>query len=266
MASVTTTGFTKLGSIVTPRGVLGEAHSRATSDQMGVVAEVIGAPSSFSTELQNCVICVEDRFGPDGTRMHAPRLAGGALALGLMWHFLYGGDHLSDCLGELKKLGFYLVLHEDCGALKLAPTLVPERLSDPEADGYKVLQKLGLVTDTDARTLISAWAKHLPEGFFDIDECRKVVDEVEDIVGEHNAVAAVVSLKTGESFVGGPTLSERTNGLLAFAFDPWAARVNGQRMGVALAKTQAAIRLGQVFTAEVLLQLAGPDLSIVVHE
>ena len=266
MASTTFAQQVTLGDIAVTHGGLGPKHAHAAQDQLENAIRILSDNSSYSADLENCVICVDDRLSPNGLRKHAPRLAGGALSLGLMYHLLYDGDTLSDCLRELKRLGFYLVMHNDCGALQLAPSLIPERLSNIEADGYKMLEALGLETDDSLRRRIATWASSLSKDFFDVDESKRIVDEVEDVTGRHNAVAAAVSLRDGESFVASPELSEQTGGLLAFAFDPWAAKLNGVRIGVALEESAAAERLGQLLTAEVLLQLADVDLNIIIHE
>lgn len=266
MASTTSTRRVTLGDVTTACGALGPKHAGATPEQIQTADRILQDHTSYSTELENCVICVDDRLGLDRRRKQAPHLGGGALTLGLMYHLLYGGNKLSDCLRELKRLGFYLVMHNDCGALQLAPSLVPEYLSSIEADGYKVLEALGLETDAPLRRRIAVWASSLPKDFFDVDESKRIVDEVEDVIGQHNAVAVAVSLRDGESFVAGPELGAQTEGLRAFAFDPWAAKRAGIRMGVALEESMAAERLGQLFTAEVLLQLAAADLEIVVHK
>jgi len=268
MASATSrTPLLQLGSLkVNARGKLGKSHAHATPEQMKLVQEMLAAAHGFSAKLEDCIICVEDRLYRNGQRKYAPRLAGGALSLGLMFHFLFGGEKLSDCLRELKRLGFYLVLHNDCGALKLAPTLIPKRLSLLDADGYTVLEALGLKTEKTARNEIAEWATSLPDDFFDIDACMGIVDEVEQIVGKHNAVLAAVSTREGESFVAGGEMSQATGGLLGFGFDPWAAEQAGLRMGVGNDRIAIAIRVAEVFTAEVLLELAADDLNIFVHE
>jgi hypothetical protein len=208
---------------------------------------------------------MEDRLGPDGSRMHAPRLAGGALSLALMHNFLYGGATLSGNLRELRRLGHYLVFHEDCGALALGAMLVRGRLVNPAASGYGVLGGLGIGAPPVLRRRIVEWARNLSVDYFDVPRAIRVVSEVEQIAGQHNAVEAVVSHRDGYSFVAGPQLATRTNGLLAFAFDPWVARRKAREIGVSAIDQAAAALLSQVFTAEALLQLGGSDLRVTVH-
>jgi len=222
-------------------------------------------PSSYSQKLEGCVICVEDRLYPNGQRKQAPRLAGGALALGLMRNLIFGGALLSQDLQELRSLGLYVALHDDCGALRLAPELIPAELSHINAGGYRLLEALGLRIPMLVRQRIAEWARRVPKDYVDTAAAMQVVNEVEPTVGTHNAVLAAVSLVSGESFVAGPRLFTDTGGLTGFAFDPWVAERDGHRIAVSQDDAAAAAALAQVFTAQVLLTLGGQDLQVVLH-
>lgn len=287
MASTRTAQVITLGDIAYARGRLGPAHSHATSDQIRLVTELVTASSSYRARLESCVICVEDRLDVNGYRKHAARLAGGALSLALMYNFylfLIGakveGRRLSDDLRALHELGLYLVLHDDCGALKLVANVIKgfvpqdgkgefKGLADMHAEGYKLLAAIGRNVTPKVREDIAAWAKRFPKNYVDVSPRQAlemgIIDEVEHIVDEHNAVIAAVSLADGESFTAGPELDERAGGLKAFAFDVWAALRAAHRITVSREHAGATDALALVFTAQVFLVLGGPDLLVSVH-
>lgn len=249
-----------LGDLGDARGKLGPAHSRATKPQMMVAAGIVTDGSSYSSRLGNCVVCIEDRLHrPD------PRLAGGALSLALMHNFIFGGTRLSRNLSELKAQGHRLALHEDCGALKLVAGVVIDELSSVTARGYTPLKAMGVDVPTPTRQRIARWAKAFPRDYVDMDAALKVVHQVDPVPGQHNAVFAAISLEDGVSFTGGPRLKRETNGLLAFAFDPWVARRSAQRIAVSRDDAAAAEALALVFTAQIFLTLGGPDLRVALH-
>ena len=260
MASTTVAQLYTLGDLADARGKLGPAHSKATQAQMAVATSVVSDATSYSSQLDGCVACVEDRL-----HRNSPRLAGGALSLALMHHLIFGGAHLSDSLRELKAQGFRLALHEDCGALKLVAGLVIDELSDTNARGYALLGAMGVDVPATIRRRIADWARAFPRDYVDMDEALKIVHEVDPVPGEHNAVFAAVSREDGVSFVGGPRIKRETNGLLAFAFDPWVARREAQRIGVSRDDQTAAEMLALLFTAQVFLTLGGPDLRVALH-
>lgn len=260
MASTAVAQIYTLGKLADARGKLGPAHSKASQPQMATAISIGTDASSYSSQLGGCVICVEDRL-----HRNDPRLAGGALSLALMRNLIFGGTRLSGDLRELKAQGFRLALHEDCGALKLVSGLVIDELSKPDARGYRLLSAMGVDVPIAVRRRIAAWAGAFPRNYVDLEEALKVVDEIDKVPGEHNAVLAAVSRKDGVSFVGGPRLKRKTNGLLAFGFDPWVARRSAQRIGVSLDDQVAAEMLALVFTAQVFLTLGGPDLRVALH-
>lgn len=249
-----------LGDLADARGKLGPAHSKATQPQMSAATAVVTDANSYSSHLGECVICVEDRLHRDN-----PRLAGGALSLALMHNFVFTGAHLSDNLRELKAQDMRLALHEDCGALKLVAGLVIDELSSTNARGYALLGAMGVDVPAEIRRRIADWAHTFPRDYVDIDEALKIVHEVDPVSGEHNAVFAAVSREDGASFTGGPRLKRETNGLLAFAFDPWVARREAQRIAINRDDAIAAEMLALVFAAQVFLTLGGPDLRIAIH-
>lgn len=258
-----TTGVAQLlvlGELADARGKLGPAHSKATQPQMATATAVVTDATSYSSQLDSCVACVEDRL-----HRNSPRLAGGALSLALMYNLIFGGAHLSGNLRELKAQGFRLALHEDCGALKLVSGLVIEELSDVNARGYTLLGAMGVDVPMKIRSRIAAWAATFPRDYVDMDEALKIVHEVDPVPGQHNAVFAAISRENGVSFTGGPRLKRETNGLLAFAFDSWVARREAQRIGVSRDDQVAAEMLALVFTAQVFLTLGGPDLRVALH-
>src|SRR6266496_3830760 len=144
MAGIPSAQTYLLSNLAPTRGQLGPDHSHATPAHMDTAIAIAVDPSSYSQKLEGCVICVEDRLYPNGQRKQAPRLAGGALALGLMRNLIFGGALLSQDLQELRSLGLYVALHDDCGALRLAPELIPAELSHINAGGYRLLEALGL--------------------------------------------------------------------------------------------------------------------------
>ena len=261
MASTAVAQLFALGQLAAARGKLGPAHSRATQQEMAITTSIMTDPHSYG-RVGTTVICVEDRLHrPD------PRLAGGALALALMHNFLFEGRHLSANLQELKTQGFRLALHEDCGALNLVASLaVIGELANTDAEGYKLLSAIGVEVPLQVRQRISRWAQKFPADYVDRERSRSVVHEIDKVEGEHNAVAAAVSLEVGASFTAGPRLKQQTNGLLAFAFDPWVAHKSAQRIGVSRPDIAAAEALALVFTAQVFLTLGGPDLQVALHQ
>lgn len=260
MASTSVAQLFVLGDLATPKGKLGAAHSKATTSQMTVATGIMTDPRSYG-RVGSTVICVEDRL-----HRLDPRLAGGALSLALMYNFVYGGGLLSANLRELKAQGFHLALHADCGALGLvAKGFIASELSNVNAEGYKLLAAMGVEVPMAVRQRIAAWAQKLPAGYVDLEAAQKAVDEIDQITGVHNAVYAGVSREEGVSFVGGPRLKRETNGLLAFAFDPWVAKPNARRIGVTRDDQAAAEALALVFTAQVFLALGGRDLRVALH-
>lgn len=260
MASTAVAQLFVLGELADARGKLGPAHSHATQVQMTTAQKIVTDPRSYG-EVGGCVVCVEDRL-----HRLDPRLAGGALSLALMHNFVFGGGHLSTDLRELKVQGFRLALHEDCGALKLVVArIVMSQLSSTEASGYTLLGSLGVNVPLTVRRRIAEWARKFPADYVDLEATMKVVHEIDQVPGEHNAVFAAISLEDGVSFTGGPRLKRDTSGLLAFAFDPWVARRSAQRIAVAREDAVAAEALALLFTAQVLLTLGGPDLRLALH-
>lgn len=224
-------------------------------------ATTIVTDSSSYGRVGTTVVCVEDRL-----HRLDPRLAGGALSLALMRNLLYGGSLLSEDLRDLKARGFRLALHDDCGALALvAKGFVASQLSDVNAEGYKLLAAMGYDVPMNVRKRIALWARNLPASYVDLETGMKFVDELDQIVGAHNAVFAAVSQKEGVSFIGGPQFKKQTHGLLSFVFDPWAARSNARRMTDSQDDASAAETLALLFTAQVFLTLGGPDLRIALH-
>lgn len=260
MASTSIAQLFVLGNLAAAQGKLGPAHSNATSAQMAIATGIVTDPHSYG-RVGSTVVCVEDRLHrPD------PRLAGGAVSLALMHNFLYGGPFLSATLRELKAQGFRLALHTDCGALGLvARGFIASELSNVAAEGYKLLAAMGYNVPTAVHRRIADWARSFPVGYVDLAGAQKVVHEIDQIAGQHNPVFAAVSKEKGVSFTGGLRLKRETNGLLAFAFDPWVARQASQRIGVSRDDQVAAEALALVFTAQVFLTLGGPDLRIAVH-
>lgn len=251
-----------LGDLAKARGKLGPAYSHATPAQIGVAAGIVGNPANYSKQLESAIICVDDRL-----HRRASRLAGGALCPALMRNFLYRGTLLSQDLRELKKQGFPFPLwfHEDCGALGLAPTLIPDELSDVNAEGYKLLGRLGVTVPMPIRYRIARWATTVNPRYFDIEKALKVADGVDKVHGSHNAAFAVIDTRDGESFIGGPELSDATGGLLAFVCTPWVAIRSARKMAVPRSDQEAAAALALVFTAQVFLTLGGPDLRVALR-
>jgi len=250
-----------LGNLAPAKGKLGPAHSRATSAQMQTGTRIVTSPANYTRQLGMSVVCVEDRL-----HRLDPRLAGGGVALGLMNNLIYGGSRLSRDFGELKAQGIRVVIHDDCGAFKLAPTVIKSKLSDVNADGYQLLASMGVDVPMGIRKRIATWAVGLPKDYVDTETARAVADEIDQVQGEHNAVFAAVSLEDGVSFAGGPLLKRETKGLLSFVFDPWVARRMAQRITVSRDDATAAEILALVFTAQVFLTLGGPDLKVAVHQ
>src|SRR5690242_3138994 len=89
MASSTVAQLYTLGDLADARGKLGPAHSKATQAQMAVATNIVSDGSSYSSQLDGCVACVEDRL-----HRNSARLAGGALSLALMRNLVFGGAHL----------------------------------------------------------------------------------------------------------------------------------------------------------------------------
>lgn len=260
MASTGVAQLLVLGELADARGKLGPAHSRATQAQMAVATGVVSDTTSYSSQLGGCVICVEDRL-----HLNFPRLAGGALSLALMHNLIFGGRHLSRNLRELKAQGFSLALHEDCGALKLVADLVIGELSKTDARGYTLLSAMGVEVPASIRQRIAKYATTFPRDWVDLPEALKLVDRMDPVPGQHNAVFAAISREDGVSFTGGPRLKRETNGLLAFAFDPWVARREARRIAVSRDDAITAEMLALVFTAQVFLTLGGPDLRVALH-
>ena len=260
MASTSVAQLFVLGDLAAAKGNLGAAHSKATTSQMTTATGIMTDPSSYG-RVGSTVICVEDRL-----HRLDPRLAGGALSLALMHNLAHGGRLLSENLRELKAQGFHLALHGECGALGLvAKGFVASELSDVNAEGYKLLAVMGYDVPMKVRERIAIWARTLPADYVDLEAAQKVVDEIDQITGQHNAVYAAVSKQEGVSFTGGPRLKRETNGLLAFAFDPWIAKPNARRIAVSRDDQIAAEALALVFTAQVFLTLGGPDLRVALH-
>ena len=261
MASTTVAQLFVLGRLAAARGKLGRTHSKATDSQMATARNIATDPHSYG-RVGTTVICVEDRLHrPD------PRLAGGALSLALMRNFLYHGSLLSGDLRELRALGFHLAFHMDCGALGLvAKGFIQRELASTNAEGYKVLEALGYNVPVEIRKRIAKWAQQLPDNYVDLEAAMAAADQIDQITGQHNAVLAAVSKEPGVSFTGGPRLKHETGGLLAFAFDPWVARLSARQIGVTRGEQAAAEALAQVFTAQVFLTLGGRDLLVAVHD
>lgn len=260
MASTAVAQIHTLGDLADARGKLGPAHSKASQLQMATATGIVTHAGSYSSRIGDCVVCVEDRL-----HRNDPRLAGGALSLALMRNFIFGGARLSGDLRELEAQGHRLALHEDCGALKLVSGLVIDELSKTDARGYQLLAAMGVDVPSKIRQRIAVWAKAFPRDYVDLAQALKVVHEIDPVPGEHNAVFAAISREDGVSFVGGPRLKRDTNGLLAFAFDPWVARRSARRIGVSREDQVAAEMLALVFTAQVFLTLGGPDLRVALH-
>ena len=260
MASTIPAQLFVLGDLADAKGKLGPAHSKATAAQMATATGIITDPRSYG-RVGMTVSCVEDRLHrPD------PRLAGGALCLGLVHNLIYGGKSLSSNLQALKAMAIRLALHDHCGALGLvADGFVQRELSRVNAQGYRLLGALGYNVPTQVRRRIAYWASWLPANYVDMDAVLKIVDEIDHVEGEHNAVSAAVSLESGVSFIGGPRLKHETGGLLSFAFDPWIAKPFASRIGATADDLTAAEALALVFTAQVFLALGGPDLWIALH-
>jgi len=259
MATTFPAQFATLGKFATAKGQLGAVRSGATERQMAIVTDILTDPDSFGP-VGTTVICVEDRLHrPD------PRLAGGALSLALMYNFVSGGTLLSADLRKLKAEGFRLALHRDCGALGLVATgFVATELSNVNAEGYKLLGAMGYDVPATIRRQIAEWARKLPANYVDRDAAMAIVDEIDDVEGQHNAVAAAMSMEDGVSFIGGPRLKRETGGLLSFGFDPWIAERSARRLADG-DKRAVARTLALVFTAQVFLTLGGPDLRIALH-
>lgn len=257
-----------LGCAANARGKLGVKTLGATDKQMAAVKRYLSSPTSYSDMgLRNEVICIDDRLSVSGDRLRAPRLAGGGLCLVLMHDLWDGGSHrLGVDLSQLRHEGFLLATHGNgCGALKAAPQLVPARLVNPDAQGYALLRAMGIDTPDRHCARIARWAFSINERSFDSINAKGFTDS-EPLVGGHRAVGAAVCKRDGYTFVSEPQLAQASDGLLVFAFDPWAADRAADRMDASQDTRAAMALLGKVFTAEVLLELGGPDLLVNVFE
>lgn len=220
----------------------------------------MGYSSSYTPYTNGHVICVDDRLSG------AAGLAGGALSLAFMHNYLFGGRSLSYALGCLRSLGTHLSFHEQCGALELAINgLVQQHLTNVNADGYKVLKALGYNVPAAIRRSIAAWARALPANFVDLNESMSAVREILGVSGPHLAGFVGVSLVKGHGFTAHHELKRET-GMLAFRFDPTVAFREAGCIIAGRAKANEAAYLALVFTAEVLLELTGPELVVGVYK
>lgn len=250
----------RLGDLAPARGNLDPTSLKACENKVAQGSKLMGLSSSYTPYASRRVICVDDRLSG------AAGLAGGALSLAFMHNYLFGGRVLSYALRCLRSLGTHLSFHEQCGALELAMSgLVQKHLTNVNADGYKILRALGYNAPMAVRRSIAAWAGALPANFVDRNESMSVAREILGVSGPHLAGFVGVSLVRGHGFT---ALSElkRETGMLAFRFDPTVAFREASRITAEHAKASEAAYLALVFTAEVLLELTGPELIVGVYK
>ncbi len=245
----------RLGDIAPTRGNLDPIRLEAHEHKIARGVEIIGHPACYTPYVHNGVICIDDRLSG------AASPAGEALSLAFMHNYLFGGTLLSHALHNLRALGTHLSFHDNCGALELAANgFVQKHLTDTRAHGYKFLRRIGYNVPTTIRRNIAAWARDL---HVDFDASAKAVKEVLGVSGTHLAGFAAVSRVSGYGFTAHEKL-RRDTGMLAFRFDP-AVAFREARVVSATARSNEAACLALVFTAEVILELTGPELVVGVY-
>jgi hypothetical protein len=249
----------RLGDLAPARGTLDPLNLEAHEDKITRGAELIGHPASYTPYGHDGVICVDDRLSG------AAGLAGGALSLAFMHNYLFGGTLLSHSLHQLQAIGTRLSFHDNCGALELATSgLIQRHLTDVRADGYKIVEGLGYGVPMRIRRNIAAWSRDLPVDFVDHDESMAAAEEVLGVSGTHLAGFVGVSLVSGYGFTAHDELKRETD-MLAFRFDPTVAFREARLVTDEHARASEAAYLALVFTAEVLLELTGPELIVGVY-
>ena len=260
MTSSTRTAFTRvtdLGELAEARGTFQPSAYTVESPDTAIPAGklVLTQPRNFIRVDEDTTLgvsCMDDR-------LRSPfRLAGGALSLALMLHFLTREGRFSANLRSLKSLGFYLKLHEDCGALALWLQLV-RQLTDVNAEGYKVLAATGIEVTMPERKEIAAWAATLTADYLDLDAAITVIDEFEPSGGTHMAGYGLIIDRDQTVFDGRAEL-ERLSGLKTFGITTWVARSAAARMTNNAQHARLAAILAQLFSAQALLALGGPGL------
>lgn len=245
----------RLGDLAPARGSLDPVNLKAHEDEVARGIRLMSLPSSYAPYINEHVICIDDRLSG------AAGLAGGALSLGFMHNYLFGGRFLSHALHHLHSL-----FHKECGALDLVMNgFVQRRLTNVHAGGYKFLEAIGFKVPMMIRRNIAAWARTLPINFVDLDESMGVAKAILGVSGPHIGGLIGVSLNSGHGFTAHDELKRET-GMLAFRFDPTVAFREVKRIAAGHAKADEAALLALVFTAEVILELMGPEAIVGIHK
>lgn len=251
-----------LDIILAPLGALGTASGTFQSSAYGVTAErveagaaIIGNESAYQTTQAaplDGVACMDDRLNG------ALRLAGGGVSLALMKNFIFGGEQLSEDLRWLRDHGFYVLLHDDCGALAKLMAIV-NRLTDVNAAGYQLLEADGVAVEMNLREEISKWATRLHVDYADVAAAKEVANEVQPVVGDHVAGYLALIERPGVT-LGAAADIEAVSGLKSFVITTWAAdEAAGVMTADATTQRRAGI-LAKLFSAETVLVLGGPEL------
>jgi|GEM_PF-3104803 len=244
-----------LGALSTASGTFQPSAYGASNAQVEAGARIIGSANAYSSvgasALQG-VCCMDDRL--EGWL----RLAGGALALALMKNFAQGGTLLSEDLRWLKAQGFYLLFHEDCGALANVLTILG-LLSDSNAAGYRLLEADGVVVSMDDRRAIAAWAAGITAGYVDVDAARQVVHEIQPFMGQHVAGYATVIDRPNTTFDAAKKV-EDASGLKTFVITTWVADQAAPLITADPSLQRRAATVAKVLSAQAVLLLGGPEM------
>lgn len=244
-----------LGALSTTSGTFQPSLYGASSAQAQAGTQIIGGSDAYmSTQasMKDGVCCMDDRL--DGWL----RLAGGALLPALMKNFVHDGELLSGDLRWLKEHGFYLLLHEDCGALAKLLTILA-RLQNPEAAGYRLLEADGVYADAGDRRAVAAWAATVTPDYADVDAAKEMVHEVQPVVGQH--VAGYVSLidRPGVTLDAAKKIEDASS-LKTLVVTLWVADEIAAYLTDDETLRRRAALLARVFSAETVLVLGGPEM------
>lgn len=244
-----------LGALSTASGIFQPSLYGATPERADAGAAVIGSDVAYQQTVAttvNGVSCMDDRLHGD------LRLAGGGATLALMKNFIFGGNSLSDDLRRLRAQGFYVLLHEDCGALAKLLAIVA-RLADVNAPGYRLLEADGVVVDMSLREEIAKWATRMQPDYADTDAAKEAANEVQPVAGDHVAGYLALIDRPNVTLAAAGEI-EQASGLKTLVVTAWAADDAASRLTDDPAAQKRASTLAKLFSAETVLALGGPEL------
>lgn len=250
------------------RGQIGPAAHGLTTESVKDVVDRLLDDISYDSVLVMQPGCVDGRREICGVC-----LAGGILTVAVGYIVTHGvkpGETIVDILRHLQELGFKIVLHEGCGALKKFMAVM-ELLAQADEEVYSLMNDLGIEAPLHLRDQLARAASELPENFMVSEE--ELFEAVRSMGGtverfskkDHREVCACVNWREGTS-LRREVLDGVEGDPQTFELDAWAIPVIAKELTDEPEGQKAAMAAMVFYNCGVVEELGDKDLGIYVRE